>query len=105
MNFGRWSLDTGRVPITTTSRPERLKDILAVPHLAPLAADDVAAISAAGDAAPRRTFWLQCPAYFKQDPREEVEDAREEAMAKTEEMFGGGKLEAMLKGLPHRGPQ
>ena len=27
------------------------------------------------------------------------------AMAKTEEMFGGGKLEALLKGLPHRGPQ
>ena len=29
----------------------------------------------------------------------------EEAMAKCEEMFGGGKLEALLKGLPHRGPQ
>ena len=67
----RWSLDTGRVPITTTSRPERLKDFLAVPQLPPLAAADADAISVAGAAAPRRTFWLQCTGHFKEDPREE----------------------------------
>ena len=34
-----------------------------------------------------------------------TEEEHAAAMAKTEEMFGGGKLEALLKGLPHRGPQ
>lgn len=67
----RWSLDSGRVPITTTSKKERMLEFLAVPSLPPLEKADMEAISAAGNEAPRRIWWTQCPDYFKEDPREE----------------------------------
>lgn len=67
----RWSLDTGRMPITTSSKPERLREFLAVSALAPLPAADVEAITEAGNSAPRRTFWTKATGYFKEDPREE----------------------------------
>jgi diketogulonate reductase-like aldo/keto reductase len=73
----RWSIQTGRLPLTTTSKPFRLAEYLGAidPGFA-LSDAEVAAISAAGETAPRRLFWLQCDGVFCEDPRLEVEEGR-----------------------------
>ena len=63
----RWCLQTGKVPITTTSRPERLEEYKGAFGFE-LSADEVAAISEAGKQSPRRLYWAQCPGY-NADPR------------------------------------
>lgn len=62
----RWSLQTGRCVITTTSKAERLQEYLDI-FAFELSEDDVARISAAGAARQRRIFWTQCP-QFPADP-------------------------------------
>ena len=64
----RWSLQTGKVPITTTSRPERLEEYKGIFGSFELSAEEVTAISNAGNTSPRRLYWVQCPA-FNADPR------------------------------------
>ena len=63
----RWCLQTGKVPITTTSRPERLVEYKGAFGFE-LSAGKVAAISEAGKQSPRRLYWAQCPG-FNADPR------------------------------------
>ena len=63
----RWCLQTGKVPITTTSRPERLEEYKGAFGFE-LSAGEVAAISEAGKQSPRRVYWVQCPG-FNADPR------------------------------------
>ena len=63
----RWCLQTGKIPITTTSRPERLEEYKGIFGFE-LSADEVSVISGAGNASPRRLYWVQCPA-FNADPR------------------------------------
>lgn len=52
----RWQIDTGRVPITTTSKPERMAEYLQIFNFS-LSAPEVEAISNAGTQAPRRVYW------------------------------------------------
>ena len=54
----RWSLQTGHGIITTTSKPDRLAEYLAVTTFE-LTEAEVAAISAAGATSPTRFFWTQ----------------------------------------------
>ena len=63
----RWCLQTGKVPITTTSRPERLEEYKGVFGFE-LSAGEVAAISEAGKQSLRRLYWAHCPG-FNADPR------------------------------------
>lgn len=62
----RWSLQSGRGVVTTTSRPDRLREFLGVFDFE-LSGEEVAAISAAGASEPRRCFWTQCT-QFPADP-------------------------------------
>ncbi|CAJ1352592.1 unnamed protein product [Effrenium voratum] len=71
----RWAYQTGRVPITTTSKPERMQEYLKI-FESELTDSEVAAISAAGLRAPqRRVYWTQCPKFFAKDPSTEPESA------------------------------
>lgn len=69
----RWSLQRSSWTgvITTTSKAERLQEFLAVKDLE-LTADDVAAISAAGQQKPQRIFWADS-GRFAADPSNEAD--------------------------------
>lgn len=54
----RWCLQTGKVPITTTSRPERLEEYKGIFDFE-LSAAEVNAISEAGKTSPQRLFWTK----------------------------------------------
>ncbi|KAK3246187.1 hypothetical protein CYMTET_44266 [Cymbomonas tetramitiformis] len=64
----RWALQTGRGVITTSSKPERLTEILRVPEF-DLTTEEIASISSAGDKAPFRSFWTNTAGAFCEDPR------------------------------------
>ena len=68
----RWSLQTGKVPITTTSRAELLDEYKGIFDFE-LSEAEVATISEAGLLSPRRLYWVQCPA-FNADPRLEASE-------------------------------
>jgi len=65
----RWSYQTGRIPISTTSKPERMQEYLGTFNFV-LNEEEVAAISAAGLQKHYRSFWRQCP-QFSKDPSDE----------------------------------
>jgi len=67
----RWAYQTGRVPITTTSKPERMAEYLGI-FAFELSAEDLSAISAAGRESQRRCFWVQCP-QFPKDPSSDAD--------------------------------
>ncbi|CAE7903076.1 unnamed protein product, partial [Symbiodinium microadriaticum] len=61
----RWAYQTGRVPLTTSSKPERMKEYLAIFGFE-LTPEEVAAISTAGRrASQKRGFWQSCLDYYK----------------------------------------
>lgn len=64
----RWSLQMGMLAITTTSKPERLEEYKGIWGFE-LSAEQMAAISEAGRANPRRLYWTQCAPMFQTDPR------------------------------------
>jgi len=67
----RWCFQTGRVPITTTSKPERMEEYKNTFSFE-LSADEVSAISTAGQEQQRRCFWTQC-LQFPEDPSQEID--------------------------------
>jgi len=70
----RWSLQTGRLPVTTTSKPKRIGEYLGIFDFQ-LSAQQVHAISAAGALKQQRFFWTKCGGQFKDDPLEEEDSA------------------------------
>lgn len=75
----RWAFQTDRIPITTTSRAERMNEYLDVfgeggSSSFNLSPAEVDSISAAGQGArQRRSFWGQATKYFATDPATEPE--------------------------------
>uniref|UniRef100_A0A7S4Q141 NADP-dependent oxidoreductase domain-containing protein n=1 Tax=Alexandrium monilatum TaxID=311494 RepID=A0A7S4Q141_9DINO len=67
----RWGHQTGRVPITTTTKPERMVEYLRIFSFE-LSAAELDAISVAGRERQRRWFWTQCP-QFAEDPSGEAD--------------------------------
>ena len=62
----RWCLQTGKAVVTTTGKPERLREYTGAFGFS-LTEAEVLAISAAGRAQPRRLFWTQCTPMLQAD--------------------------------------
>ena len=81
----RWAYQTGRMPITTSGKPSRMREYLDVfPRSSQfvLTKEEVMAISVAGrdHVAQRRGFWAKCADFFAKDPgleRESRSDLQE----------------------------
>jgi len=72
----RWAIQTGRVPITTSGRVERMQEYLDVLRDEDFVLSDseIESISGSGRRArQRRQYWTQCEAYFAKDPGTEPE--------------------------------
>eukprot|EP00929_Paragymnodinium_shiwhaense_P042413 TRINITY_DN21958_c1_g2_i1.p1 TRINITY_DN21958_c1_g2~~TRINITY_DN21958_c1_g2_i1.p1 ORF type:complete len:419 (-),score=87.53 TRINITY_DN21958_c1_g2_i1:39-1295(-) len=61
----RWALDTGRAAVTTTSKPDRMKDSLQIFDFQ-LSQEEVSAISEAGASRPKRIFWQHVEQLFEE---------------------------------------
>jgi diketogulonate reductase-like aldo/keto reductase len=71
----RWSIQTGKLPLTTTSKPERLIEYLDVLEDGfELSDKEVTEISAAGNHSPKRLYWINCKGQFHEDPTKELHD-------------------------------